>query len=102
MLGSWDRRHFGRSNLGSKLAHRVASNKLAASFTAFNTSYSDTGLFGVHAVTEDSGSVDDLAWCIMKEARMFHVTFFLFQTLLMLTAFSDSLVSCHTLLRRRT
>lgn len=36
----------------SELAQKVAANELAESFMAFNTNYSDAGLFGVYAVAK--------------------------------------------------
>lgn len=67
MLGSWDATSPGSVNFGSKLAQRIASNKLAKSMMAFNTNYTDTGLFGVHVATDDPDHIDDLAWCVMRE-----------------------------------
>lgn len=54
---------------GAGLASTVAANKLCNSFTAFNTNYHDTGLFGVVATAENNAPHDDLAWAIMHEAR---------------------------------
>jgi len=67
MLGSYNRSTFGRSNTGTRLAHYVAANNLAERYYAFNHPYSDTGLFGVHAVTDAPMEADDLAWVIMSE-----------------------------------
>ena len=47
-------------NMSSMLAQRVASNKLADSFMAFNTNYQDAGLFGVYAVCSEPSTIDDL------------------------------------------
>ncbi len=47
---------------GSLLTQRIAVDELADSFTAFNTNYHDTGLFGVYAVT-DRERCSDLTWC---------------------------------------
>ena len=66
MLGSWDARGGMSTHAGSELAQFVASNKLATSFSAFNTSYIDTGLFGVYAVTKDTDKLFDLAWAITQ------------------------------------
>ena len=46
--------------MSSMLAQRVAINKLADSFMAFNTNYQDAGLFGVYAVCSDPSTIDDL------------------------------------------
>ena len=62
MLGSWDARGGMGTAGGSQLSQFVASNKLCTNYMAFNTSYIDTGLFGVYAVTKDTDSLFDLAW----------------------------------------
>lgn len=50
------------------MAQLIASNQLANSYMAFNTSYHDSGLFGVYAVADPKTSnLDDLAWVIMHE-----------------------------------
>ena len=46
------------SLVSSELAQKVASNSLAESFMAFNTNYSDTGLFGVYASAKVGACVD--------------------------------------------
>lgn len=61
MLGSWDRASAGGRNIGSKFAADVAEHELAHSYMTFNTSYKDTGLFGVYAVAPDN-KLDDLMW----------------------------------------
>lgn len=45
----------------------MAANKLCNSYTAFNTNYHDTGLFGIIATAEANAPHDDLAWAIMHE-----------------------------------
>ncbi|KAK9846657.1 hypothetical protein WJX81_008604 [Elliptochloris bilobata] len=67
MIGAWDKNAGSGPNMSSMLAQRVAINKLANSFMAFNTNYQDAGLFGVYAVCDQDASVDDLSWCIMRE-----------------------------------
>lgn len=64
MLGSYSRSAGGGTSLGSKLAQNVAANNLAENFMAFNTAYSDTGLFGIYAVAPGD-KLEDLAWCFM-------------------------------------
>ncbi len=49
------------------LAQTVAANQLCNSYTAFNTNYHDTGLFGVIATADKAAPLDDLAWAIMHE-----------------------------------
>ena len=53
--------------MSSIMAQRVAINKLAQSYMAFNTNYHDTGLFGVYATADPKhNAVDDLVclWTI--------------------------------------
>ncbi|CAI5939935.1 unnamed protein product [Closterium sp. NIES-64] len=50
----------------SELAQKVAANSLCERFMAFNTNYSDTGLFGVYACAKPD-HLDDLAWAMMHE-----------------------------------
>jgi len=66
MLGSWDKDSPAGVNPGSVLAQRVSANSLADSFMAFNTHYTDTGLFGLYAVS-DGEKLDDLAWAMMHD-----------------------------------
>ncbi|CAI5527888.1 unnamed protein product [Closterium sp. Naga37s-1] len=66
MLGSWSRGAGGGNALGSELAQKVAANGLCERFMAFNTNYSDTGLFGVYACAKPD-HLDDLAWAMMHE-----------------------------------
>ena len=47
LIGSWDRSHGGGANLASRLAARCAQQNLCHSFQAFNTCYTDTGLWYV-------------------------------------------------------
>jgi processing peptidase subunit beta len=54
-------------NVASPLGQRVAANRLADSFSAFNTNYMDTGLFGVTAVANGGEHLEDLVWSIMYE-----------------------------------
>ncbi|KAL1924178.1 uncharacterized protein VTP21DRAFT_7213 [Calcarisporiella thermophila] len=63
IIGSWDR-SLGAS---SRLSQVLASSKLANSFMSFNTSYSDTGLFGIYLVTEKHGNLDDLIALTQRE-----------------------------------
>jgi len=66
MLGSWDKSSAAGVNSGSPLAAGVATNGLVESYTAFNSNYHDTGLFGIHAVIGDTAHCDDAAWLLMK------------------------------------
>lgn len=57
----------GHVNIGPKLGQYISTNNLANKYHAFCHSYSDTGLFGVHAETDKPMDADDLAWAIMEE-----------------------------------
>lgn len=46
MLGAWDKNSGAGVDMASKLAQKVAANKLAHSYMAFNTNYHDTGALG--------------------------------------------------------
>ncbi|CAM6049895.1 unnamed protein product [Sphagnum compactum] len=63
---------FTGSEVRSELAQKIGANDLAESVMAFNTNYSDAGLFGVYAVAK-LDHLDDLAYVIMHEmARMIY------------------------------
>ena len=67
MLGAWDK-HGGAGGAASPmLAQRASANGLCDSYMAFNTNYHDAGLFGVYAVADPGGPVDDLAWSVMRD-----------------------------------
>jgi processing peptidase subunit beta len=66
IAGGWDKQSTVGQHAGSLLTQRIAVDELADSFTAFNTNYHDTGLFGVYAVT-DRDRCSDLTWVIMNE-----------------------------------
>ncbi|GAA6024975.1 hypothetical protein JCM10207_008124 [Rhodosporidiobolus poonsookiae] len=67
IMGNWDRSLGAQSLLSSRLSHIISSNNLANSFMSFSTSYSDTGLWGIYAVSENVTNLDDLTHFIMKE-----------------------------------
>jgi len=52
IIGSWDRNLGGGKNLSSRLCELIATEKLCNSFTSFNTSYHNTGLFGFYISVE--------------------------------------------------
>lgn len=66
MLGCWNKAAGSGANLASPLCSRVAEHDLAQSVMAFNTSYSDTGLFGVYGVVEQA-NVKDFMWLAQRE-----------------------------------
>lgn len=53
-------------NQSSRVAALAAEHNLCHSFEPFNTSYSDTGLFGFHFVS-DPLSIDDMMFCAQRE-----------------------------------
>lgn len=67
IVGSWDRSQGAAAHASSALAQNLHKNQLANSFMSFNTSYSDTGLFGVYAVSENFEHLDDLVHYIQRE-----------------------------------
>ncbi|XP_016156761.1 PREDICTED: cytochrome b-c1 complex subunit 1, mitochondrial [Ficedula albicollis] len=66
IIGRYDRTFGGGKNQSSRLAALAAEHKLCHSFEPFNTSYSDTGLFGFHFVS-DPLSIDDMMFCAQGE-----------------------------------
>jgi len=52
ILGAWDRTMGAGPNVASPLCRKVAEGGLAHSVSSFNTTYKDTGLFGVYSVAE--------------------------------------------------
>ncbi|KAH8946277.1 hypothetical protein BDL97_12G086100 [Sphagnum fallax] len=66
MLGSWNKNAIVGVHAGSEMAQKIGANNLAESVMAFNTNYTDAGLFGIYAVAKP-GTVDDLSYCIMHE-----------------------------------
>jgi len=67
ILGSWDKNQPGGVHVASSIAHSLSTNELANSYMAFNTNYHDTGLFGVHFVTENLEHIDEAAWVVMRD-----------------------------------
>jgi processing peptidase subunit beta len=67
VVGSWDRSLGSAAHLSSRLSHIVQKNHLANSFMSFNTSYTDTGLFGIYLITENLSQIDDLIHFTQKE-----------------------------------
>lgn len=52
LIGSWDRSQGGGIYNASQLASACAEANLAHSFQSFNTSYKDTGLWGIYYVCD--------------------------------------------------
>merc|ERR1711981_241863 len=72
LLGSWDRTSGAGKNVSSSLCKELAREELAHSVMSFNTTYSNTGLFGVYGVA-DHADVEDFLYITMNElVRMVH------------------------------
>jgi processing peptidase subunit beta len=72
LLGCWDRTSGSGANMASRLCQTVAEQEAATSILTFNTSYKDTGLFGVYAVAEQN-HLNDLCWIILESmVRLCH------------------------------
>jgi processing peptidase subunit beta len=67
IVGQWDRTMADGHYLSSRLAQQVAQSQLAHSFTSFNTSYTDTGLWGIYFVSDKKYELDDLVYLIQSE-----------------------------------
>jgi processing peptidase subunit beta len=65
LLGSWDKGSAGGIHASSDMISAIVEEDLAISVNTFNTQYSDTGLFGVYAVSEPIGP-QDLMYNITK------------------------------------
>jgi processing peptidase subunit beta len=64
ILGSWSRTSGASGNIASRLGQMVAQDGLANSFSAFNTCYKDTGLFGVHFTATET-NLDVMSWAVL-------------------------------------
>jgi processing peptidase subunit beta len=62
LLGCWDKHATGGVHSASRLIADVAETGAAHSLSTFNTQYSDSGLFGVYAVTDPIGINDVMAY----------------------------------------
>jgi mitochondrial-processing peptidase subunit beta len=67
VIGSWDRSLGAAQHSSSRLAYQLSKHNLANSFMAFNTSYSDTGLFGTYLVSENFKHLDDMTHAVQQE-----------------------------------
>uniref|UniRef100_A0A8C5E9H4 Cytochrome b-c1 complex subunit 1, mitochondrial n=1 Tax=Gouania willdenowi TaxID=441366 RepID=A0A8C5E9H4_GOUWI len=59
IIGSYDLTYGGGKHLSSRLARLSVEENLCHSFQAFHSAYSDTGLLGIHFVT-DRNNIDDM------------------------------------------
>ncbi|CAO3643798.1 unnamed protein product [Cunninghamella blakesleeana] len=67
IIGSWDRSLGATGHIATGLSSVVHNHQLANSFMSFNTSYKDTGLWGIYMITENTDRIDDLLKCTRNE-----------------------------------
>ncbi|KAJ2817016.1 Mitochondrial-processing peptidase subunit beta, partial [Coemansia furcata] len=67
LIGNWDRSLGAPNNVSSRLSQIVSKNNLANSFMSFNTSYHDTGLWGIYMNSDNITNLDDLVHFTLKE-----------------------------------
>ncbi|KAI7897970.1 Metalloenzyme, LuxS/M16 peptidase-like protein [Cokeromyces recurvatus] len=60
IIGSWDRSLGATGHMDSRLSSVLHNNQLANSFMSFNTSYKDTGLWGIYLISENKDRLGDL------------------------------------------
>lgn len=60
IIGSWDRSLGAVGHMDSRLSSVLYNNQLANSFMSFNTSYKDTGLWGIYMISENKEQLGDL------------------------------------------
>ncbi|CAI8041237.1 Mitochondrial-processing peptidase subunit beta, partial [Geodia barretti] len=73
IIGNYDRTVGGGQNMASKLAQNIVAHSgtnpsEVHSFMSFNTCYTDTGLWGVYAVLNNT-SIDDFIYNLQTEWR---------------------------------
>ncbi|CAG8665482.1 15692_t:CDS:2 [Acaulospora morrowiae] len=74
IIGTWDRSLGSAPHTSPRLSHIVHEHHLANSYQAFNTSYSDTGLFGIYLISENKTQLDDLVHFTCKEFWRLHTS----------------------------
>jgi len=67
IVGNYDKAMGNAPHQGSKLSGYVHKHELANSFMSFSTSYSDTGLWGIYLVTDNTTRLDDLVHFAIRE-----------------------------------
>ncbi|UKZ48880.1 hypothetical protein TrVGV298_003116 [Trichoderma virens] len=67
IVGNYDKAMGNAPHQGSKLSGYVHKHELANSFMSFSTSYSDTGLWGIYLVTDNTTRLDDLVHFSIRE-----------------------------------
>ncbi|KAJ1904215.1 Mitochondrial-processing peptidase subunit beta [Tieghemiomyces parasiticus] len=74
IIGSWDRSLGAGVNGSSRLSQVVGSRQIANSYMSFNTSYSDTGLWGIYLTSQARTELDDVVYFAIKEWSRLHVS----------------------------
>jgi mitochondrial-processing peptidase subunit beta len=72
LLGNWDRTLGAGPNMASPLCRKVGEGQLAHSLSTFNTTYKDTGLFGVYTVSEPHKLWELLSTVMYESVRLAH------------------------------
>jgi processing peptidase subunit beta len=72
LLGSWERTMGAGPNSASALCRLVGSKNLAHSMSCFNSTYTDTGLFGVYAVTDPTNVWELSSEILYEMVRLCH------------------------------
>ena len=72
LLGTWDRTIAAGPNMTSPLCRKAGELNLAHSVTSFNTTYKDTGLFGVYAVSEPTKAWELSCEILFEMVRLCH------------------------------
>lgn len=66
-MGSWDRSLGAAAHGSSRLGQEFSKYNLGNSFMSFNTSYTDTGLFGTYVVSDNPMNLDDMTHAVLQE-----------------------------------
>ncbi|KAH8554069.1 Metalloenzyme, LuxS/M16 peptidase-like protein [Umbelopsis sp. PMI_123] len=67
IMGNWDRTLGSTGHMASRLSSVIDKHQLANSYMSFNTSYKDTGLWGIYLISENKTQQGDLIHLIQKE-----------------------------------
>ncbi len=70
LLGSWDRTSGGGSTSPSRMCRELSEHCGAHSATTFNTTYTDTGLFGVYFTAPPTGTFASAQTVMYEMARL--------------------------------
>ncbi|KAJ1961705.1 Mitochondrial-processing peptidase subunit beta [Dispira parvispora] len=67
IVGNWDRSLGASFNSSSRLSQVVGPRQIANSYMSFNTSYSDTGLWGIYLTSQARTELDDVVYFAIQE-----------------------------------